>query len=122
MTSIHCWGLPVSRGSWSQAFAHLQRKSDICRLVLQLIRRELCRQQRDYREKLGGGFLVVRLALLETHFFFLFSLPSEMKVVLSNLDLLVEGAKPWNFQILQAIECYKFIMHYAEKAGHCDIS
>jgi hypothetical protein len=65
--------LPVSRGSWSRAFAHLQRKSDIRCLVLQLIRQELCRQPRDNREKFGAGFLVVHLALLETHFFFLFS-------------------------------------------------
>jgi hypothetical protein len=54
---------------------------------------------RDNREKLGAGFLVVHLALLETHFFFLFSLPSQMKAVLSDLDLLVEDAKWWNFQI-----------------------
>jgi hypothetical protein len=65
----------------------------------------------------------VHLALLETHFFVLFSLPSQMKAVLSNLDLLVEDAKWWNFQIyLQAIECYKFIMHFAKKTGRCDIS
>jgi hypothetical protein len=77
----------------------LQRKRDIRRLVLQLIQQELCRQQRDNGKKLGGGFLVVRMALSETHFFFLFSLPSQMKAVLSDLDLLVEGAKRWNFQI-----------------------
>jgi hypothetical protein len=45
---------------------------------------------------LGVVFL---LALLEMHFFFLFAFPSQMKAVLSNLDLLVEGAKQWNFQI-----------------------
>jgi hypothetical protein len=47
----------------------------------------------------GGGFHVVCLALLERNFFFLFSLPSERKAILSDLDLLVEGAKWWNFQI-----------------------
>jgi hypothetical protein len=61
-------------------------------------KQELCRQQRDNREKLGV-LLGVHLALLETHFFVLISLPSQMKAVLSNLDLLVEDAKWWNFQI-----------------------
>jgi hypothetical protein len=54
-------------------------------------------------------FLVVQLAIFETHFFFLFSLPSQMKAVLSNLDLLVEDTKWWNFQIPSSIECYKLI-------------
>jgi hypothetical protein len=76
----------------AKTFAHLQRKGDIRRLVLHLIKQELCRQQRDNGEKLGG-FLGVHLALLETHFFVLFSLPSQMKAVLSNLDLIVEDAK-----------------------------
>jgi hypothetical protein len=105
-----------------KAFAHLQRKGDIRRVVLQLIQQELCRQQRENGQKLGGGFLVVHLALLEMHFFSLFSLPSQMKAVLSDLDLLVEDAKWGIFKYLQAIECYKFIMHYAKKAGRCDIS
>jgi hypothetical protein len=48
---------------------------------------------------LGVVILIVRLALLETHFFFLLSFPSQMKAVMSNLDLLVEGAKWWSFQI-----------------------
>jgi hypothetical protein len=65
----------------------------------------LYRQQRDKREK-NGGFLGVHLALLETHFFVLFSLPSQMKAVLCNLDLLVEDTKWWNFQ-KPSIECYK---------------
>jgi hypothetical protein len=77
----------------------LQCKQDISRLVLQLIQQELHRQQRESGEKLGAGFLVVGLVLLEMHFFFLFSLPSQMKAVLSDLDLLVEDAKRWNFQI-----------------------
>jgi hypothetical protein len=50
-------------------------------------------QAPNNQEKLGGSFLVVRLSLLKTHFFFLLSFPSQMKAVLSNLDLLVEGAK-----------------------------
>jgi hypothetical protein len=33
-----------------------------------------------------------------------------MKAVLSNLDLLVEDAKWWNFKYLQAIECSIFFM------------
>jgi hypothetical protein len=40
-----------------------------------------------------------------------------MQTVLSDLDLLDEIAKWWNGCNLAAIECYKFIMHYAEKAG-----
>jgi hypothetical protein len=47
--------------------------------------------------------------------FVLFLFSSQMKAVLSNLDLLVEHAKWWNFQYLQAIECYKFIMHNTKK-------
>jgi hypothetical protein len=39
----------------------------------------------------------VHLALLETHFFVLCSLPSQMKAVLCNLDLLVEDAKMVEF-------------------------
>jgi hypothetical protein len=40
-----------------------------------------------------------------------------MGPVISNLNLLDEDSKGWNCKILAAIECYKFIMHYAEKAG-----
>jgi hypothetical protein len=74
------------------------KKGNVRRLVLELIQRELQRQQRDNGEKLGG-FLGVHLALLETHFFVLLSLPTQMKAVLCNLDLLAEDAKWWNFQI-----------------------
>jgi hypothetical protein len=46
-----------------------------------------------------GFFLGVHLALSETHFFVLFSPSSQIKAELSDLDLLVEDAKWWNFQI-----------------------
>jgi hypothetical protein len=67
-------------------------------LSFNLSDKSFCRQQWDNWEKLGF-FLGVHLALLETHFFVLFSFPSQMKAVLCDLDLLVEDSKWWNFQI-----------------------
>jgi hypothetical protein len=111
--------LLVAGRSGSSSSTDFQIEGDECCLVL-VVRFEPLRHQ--WKDRLHAGGLVLLVALDETHLFFIFDLLSSTNAKEAILICLMSMAKGGILMLPLAIECYKFIMHYAEKAGRLDIS
>ena len=113
----------VGRAASSGSGSNLEFKCDSLGFVLLVFRKFQRDKWENWLNRRVG--LVILRSLDETHPAFLIFFLEYLEGLLpvhGNLDALDEVSKWWNGVKLAAIECYKFIMHYAEVRAFLDNS